>query len=138
METFRGYPEDKNKSYKELYKEYRNKFWKKHHQYKELESKVYELEAKLALYENKEYFGQITMISDKNDYGFITYSKNPNPIFFHISHCNFQLNGNYLERKVKFKINMGSKMEAIDVSLLMNPNKNIQSGAFEVLDSYIS
>ena len=72
METSRGYPEDKNKSYKELYKEYRNKFWKKHHQYKELESKVYELEAKLVLYENKEYFGQITMISDKNDYGFIT------------------------------------------------------------------
>ena len=39
METSKGYSGDTNKSYNELYKEYRNKFWKKHHQYKELESK---------------------------------------------------------------------------------------------------
>ena len=138
METSKGYSGDTNKSYNELYKEYRNKFWKKHHQYKELESKYYELEAKIAVYENTEYYGKITRISDTNDYGFITYPENDDPIFFHVSRCNFKLENDCLDKRVKFKIRIGSKTEAIDVSLLMNPNKNIQSGAFEVLDSYIS
>ena len=143
METSSRYPEDQNKSHKELYEEYRNKFWKKHHEYKKLESKYYELETKISIYENTEYYGKITKVSHKNDYGFITYPENEDPIFFHVSRCNIKLDSSCVGERVKFKIHIGSKTEAIDVSLIMNPSKNIKSDknikseAFKNLNCYM-
>jgi hypothetical protein len=98
--------------------EYKNKFWRKHHDMKDLSKKVEELEMKIAIYENKIFIGTIERLPSNKIYGHITCSSYDEPIKFNLSNCNFNISNTHFNKQVKFKITINNVMEAMNIDLV--------------------
>jgi len=122
---------DESKKYQGKYEEYHNKFWKIHHQNKDMSKKIEEFQKHIDILENNVLYGKIVRISDNCDYGLINHVKYGD-IFFHRSKCNFQLSNLLVEKKVKFNLTITKRLEGINVELVFGGGDI--SSAFDLLE----
>ena len=126
-----NYKEEYEK-YKSKYEEYHNKYWKKHHETKSLKQENIELQKRIDIYECNVLYGEVKRLSNYMDYGIIS-SHKYGDIFFHSSHCKFNINTNLIGKKVKFNLMISKRLEAKNLELEINDTLS----AFDILDSGI-